>query len=83
MTDNGNGAAKNLAHTVAQQFTSSAPASGVIVASNQPEQMEVGLRSKRANEQQQDAAIQSSPTSAKSAPSIRAPGSEKAKASKS
>ena len=50
MTDNGNDAAENYVHTIAQHFTSSAQASGIMVASNQAEQMEVGLRSKRAND---------------------------------
>jgi hypothetical protein len=72
---------QKIAPIVAQQLTSNAQASGVITASNQVEQMEVGLRSKRANEQPQDATIQSSPTSAKNAPPLRAPGSEKSKAS--
>ena len=83
MTDNVNGAAEKNAPIAAQQLTDTAQASSVITASTQVEQMEVGLRSKRANEQPQDATIQSSPTSAKNAPPLRAPGSEKSKASKS
>ena len=83
MTDNGNGAAENLTQVVAQQPTGTSLASSVTLASNQVEQMEVERRSKRANEQPQDTSIQSSPTSAKNAPPLRAPGSAKATASKS